>query len=393
MEQKRKLKGIVDLYAVEDERKNQKPEPHSTSSSAEVAPPNPTLGSLTPPKTTQPTALSPTIKEGSPVSPQRDFNKRANSLDRYALPAGLFPGSSKKLYDALYIRTRGAVTPIKTIRATRRELIEWSGIRNIKTIDAHLRYLSAIGLLVHHWERGHNEGSLYEVRLPEETTGLIPPKVGVGGVRPPEVELGGVTPPQDPLDRNLDIPLDQNLGLGGASQTTVNKGTYESPKTSLKTNINDDDEYGELIEVLKAMTAELTGKASHPHQREQWGEVGRLLVRELKEAADRAESVSSVPAFLAEHLRRRLARAERRVREGKRSVQVISRSAPVKTEPADRKLTPEEIAEQSMMIAELLESGYTIEQSEAQFAGSFHEDDWRVILEGAQKVRNVNRSD
>src|SRR5215210_7580487 len=139
--------------------------------SSKVAPPNPTSRGVTPP--------NPTL----PLAPQRDFNKRANSLDRVALPAGIFPGSSKKLYDALYIRTRGAVVPIKSIRATKRELSEWSGIRNAKTIDAHLRYFSAVGLIVSSWERGQNDGALYEVLLPEETSGLF---VRSRGVTPPD---------------------------------------------------------------------------------------------------------------------------------------------------------------------------------------------------------------
>src|SRR5688572_30220177 len=75
-----------------------------------VTPPLPTSRGVTPPNPTR------------PIAPERDFNKRANSLDRLALPAGIFPGSSKKLYDALYIRTRGAVAPSTRIRATKREL-------------------------------------------------------------------------------------------------------------------------------------------------------------------------------------------------------------------------------------------------------------------------------
>src|ERR1051326_5950817 len=92
--------------------------PEPITSPSKVAPPDPVSRGVTPPDPTRPT------------SPQRDFNKRANSLDRVARPAGIFPGSSKKLYDALYIRTRGAVVPVKRIRATKRELSEWSGIRN-----------------------------------------------------------------------------------------------------------------------------------------------------------------------------------------------------------------------------------------------------------------------
>jgi len=141
-----------------------------------VAPPDTTSRGVTPPNPTRPTA------------PQRDFNKRANSLDRVALPAGIFPGSSKKLYDALYIRTRGAVVPIKSLRATKRELSDWSGIRNAKTIDAHLRYFSAVGLIISSWERGQNDGALYEVLLPEETSGLFVRSRGVTHLTTPYVE-------------------------------------------------------------------------------------------------------------------------------------------------------------------------------------------------------------
>ncbi len=49
-----------------------------------LSPPEATRGTLRPPK-------------AETVAPVRDFNKRANVLDRDALPSGLFPGSSKKL--------------------------------------------------------------------------------------------------------------------------------------------------------------------------------------------------------------------------------------------------------------------------------------------------------
>jgi hypothetical protein len=42
-------------------------------------------------------------------------------------------------------------------------------------------------------------------------------------------------------------------------------------------------------------------------ERERWREVGQLLADELRNAAGRTEAVSSAPAFLAAHLRRRLA--------------------------------------------------------------------------------------
>src|SRR5215213_11278725 len=58
---------------------------------------------LTSPQPTSPQVTPPHPTPANEIAPAKDFNRRANSLDRDALPAGLFPGSSKKLYDALYL--------------------------------------------------------------------------------------------------------------------------------------------------------------------------------------------------------------------------------------------------------------------------------------------------
>ncbi len=67
----------------------------------------------------------------APVAPEKDFNRRANVLERNALPDGLFPGASKAIYDALYLRTLGAVNPKKTVQATRKELMKVVGCQKI----------------------------------------------------------------------------------------------------------------------------------------------------------------------------------------------------------------------------------------------------------------------
>lgn len=272
--------------------------------SKRVTPPNPTLGGVTPPNATRPPALQ-------PAAPQKDFNKRANSLDKVALPAGIFPGSSKKLYDALYIRTRGAVVPAKSIRATKRELSDWSGIRNAKTIDAHLRYFSAVGLIISTWERGQNDGSLYEVLLPEETSGLF---VRSRGVTPPDPTLQGVTPPDVESPQNSGLPHPQNLGSPHATYLPLESTVSEEAKTSFKTNTeraDDDEAYARLLARLKQAVREVTGRDSSSLEAERWEQLAELLITELKIAAGRT-SVSSVPAFLTEHLRRRLWKKERR---------------------------------------------------------------------------------
>ena len=86
------------------------------------------------------------------AAPPRDFNRRANSLERDALPAGLFPGSSKRLYDALYLRTRGAIVPTRTLQATKKDLMSFSAIKSKNTLVKQLKYLCSIGLVVSHIE-------------------------------------------------------------------------------------------------------------------------------------------------------------------------------------------------------------------------------------------------
>lgn len=258
-----------------------------------VPPPNPTSRGVTPPDTTR------------PIAPAKNYNKRANSLDKLALPAGIFPGSSKRLYDALYIRTRGAIVASRTVRATKRELSEWSGIRNVKTIDSHLRYFGAIGLILSTWERGQNDGALYEVLLPEETSGLFATS---RGVTPPNPTSPHVTPSLPTLPQNMELPSSQNSGSPHASDPALKSSVTDGDKTSFKTkerNLDDDAALAGLNAALKQLTKEVTGKELSPSESDRWRELADVLSAELKIAAART-TISSVPAFLSEHLRRRL---------------------------------------------------------------------------------------
>lgn len=225
------------------------------------------------------------------TAPDRDFNKRANSLEREALPAGVFPGSSKKIYDALYFRTRGAVKPVRSIQATRRDLMQWTGIRNVKTIHDHTRRLATAGLLIIAKLDGDHEGSVYEVILPEENNQYHT----------------GTAPVPDPYQKTVPLPYQKTVRVG-MGYSIENKDTSAFPKTSFKTNTersDDDATLAGLIEELKTATKELTGKDSTASESERWRELAQVLMAELKIAAART-TISSVPAFLAEHLRRRL---------------------------------------------------------------------------------------
>jgi DNA-binding HxlR family transcriptional regulator len=70
-------------------------------------------------------------------------------------------------------------------------------------------------------------------------------------------------------------------------------------------NKDDDAALAGLISELKSANMELTGKEISIAENDRWKELAQVIIAELKIAAART-TVSSVPAFLAEHLRRRL---------------------------------------------------------------------------------------
>jgi hypothetical protein len=241
-----------------------------------------------PPPTTSYHLPPPTTPED--VSPKRDFSKVANSISRDALPAGLFKGTSKKLYDALYQRTRGAISPKREIQARQGDLIAWAGVSH-NTLRAHLRHLEIVGLVKRKWELGDNDGATYEVFIPEELT------------PPPTTSYHPLPSPTS--EQKLVGPSNQNLLVGGGGQVPEDSTTSENPKTFIKTDEKNADD--EALRALTDAARELTGKETAPIS---WKPVIELLATELRIAATRT-TVSSAPAFLAEHLRRRLFKWEK----------------------------------------------------------------------------------
>jgi hypothetical protein len=249
------------------------------------------------PKTAQ------TQPKPSPIAPERNFNKRANSLEQSALPSGLFPGASKKIYDALYLRTRGAIIPSRTVQAKHRELLAWSGVKDIKTIKTHLNKLREQGLITWITLKGEHEGSFYEVFLPEEVS-----------------PIPAQSQPNPSPDLKTDLDLAQKMGWAGLPNPTDSQGFTASDKTSFKTNTkrDDDEAFAEFLAAVKKASKEITGREPSQAEAARWGELAEVLVTELKIAAGRT-TISSVPAFLAEHLRRRLWKKEKRQIDDERS--------------------------------------------------------------------------
>ncbi|MET0649083.1 MAG: hypothetical protein ABW208_20935 [Pyrinomonadaceae bacterium] len=346
-------KGFAALYDLQERKKQEKAE----------LPPVTTTPHQSPPVTTTPQPEITRREEPRPSpAPARDFNRRANSIEREALPQGLFPGSSKKIYDALYLRTRGANPPRPRVKASRRDFLDWTDIRNIKTVDGHLRYLMGAGLIIRHWELGSTEGSQYEVRLPEELPRLT------------------TTHHHSPLDTTtpfLGSGNPQFLGSGGEGQTVDSSGTSGGDKTSsfkTSTERTDDEAFAGLVERLRTVSREVSGKEPSKADAERWAEVAELLVTELKVAASRT-TVTSAPAFLAEHLRRRLRKADARQIE-KEVGEASSKQAASAAKP---ELSAEQIQEQVNLMARLMREGAEMKELEEQFAANFRPSQWHMI--------------
>jgi hypothetical protein len=213
----------------------------------------------------------------------------------------MFTGKAKQLYDCLYAMTRGAVIPTMSVRISRADLMKKSGIGAKVTLEQNLRRLAASGLVSIKTIGGIQGGNEYTVRLPEEVEQFgTPPRTGASPPSPPSrgENLGTLAP----LETRHPSP---GLSVEGSVIS-------DEAKTSFKTITEklDDEAFAPLVDLLKQATTELTGRPPTPGDRERWREFAELIVAELRIAATRT-TVSNVPAFLTEHLRRRLWKKEK----------------------------------------------------------------------------------
>jgi hypothetical protein len=265
----------------------------------------PSMPSL--PSLTTPTRQSP--------APQRDFTKTANSIVREAVPSGSFKGKSKQLYDCLYAMTRGAIVPARTVRISRPRLMAKAHIGARITFEANIKHLQSVGLIVVRQIAGEHEGNEYEVFLPEESVTS-------------QSSMTSQSSHAQKQDRLVSLESSQTRHTSSLIEST----TSESLQTSFKTNTersDDDVALAAMVEALKTATREITGRDISIAESERWKELADVLIAELRIAAART-TVSSVPAFLAEHLRRRLWKLDKKQAraEGRELPDEVATTAP-----------------------------------------------------------------
>ena len=261
--------------------------PYVTFRDLKVAPTSPSTSSS--PSITR-TSSKPRTPSTRPIAPERDFQRVPNSVTRHAIPQGLFRGKSKQVWDYLYSMTRGAIVPTRTVRRSRKEIKAGSGLGSMVTVDAAIEHLALVGLVSVRPAVGSLIGNEYEVFTPDEATTRTS-------------SIASTTS----LTQNLVDLVEPESSNTRTTQTIDSAASFKDAKTFIKTKDRSDDEpLAELVAKFQQASRALTGKEPGSAERARWGELADLLVAELQIAAARTGQVSSVPAFLTEHLRRRL---------------------------------------------------------------------------------------
>ncbi|HWT03027.1 MAG TPA: hypothetical protein VN256_22440 [Pyrinomonadaceae bacterium] len=281
---KTKWNSLGDFLKAKEEREKEPPAPE---------PPTPV---------TPVTPVPPVTPVKEVVAPARDFARVANSVVRDAVPAGIFTGKGKQLYDYLYSRTRGAIVPSRSARIPTDQVMKGAGMTR-HTYRAHIHRLISFGLVEVQERPGEHGGNIYTVHLPEEA----------------EANRGDIRHRGDRGDRGHTgekVPGVQGSQVhpGHRGLSVEDSRVSGEPKTSFKINTENDDDDAALAGVfaaLKRANKEITGKDLSRADADRWREVADVIVAELKIAAART-TVSNVPAFLAEHLRRRLWKIDRK---------------------------------------------------------------------------------
>jgi hypothetical protein len=286
MNQKRKsglqrgLADIVEKQTAPVENKSQL----SRGLIDKFAPPKDTLSTLSTDSTQRTLSTHP--------APVRDYQKVANSITRDAVPAGVFKGKCKQIYDFLYSKTRGAIVPTRNVKLTRQVIMKGAGVGSTKTLFLNLRHLRDSGLVS--WKEcdGTHEGNEYTVYLPEETLGTQ-----------------GTQGTQSATSYKLPSVPSVESAQSTHSLTADVKEGYDTPKTSFKTNTerSDDDEPAALalLAPIRRAVKASTGRELTAADEKGLRELGEILAVEFRIAAART-TVNSPGAFIATHMRRRL---------------------------------------------------------------------------------------
>lgn len=290
---------------------------------------------LTPVTTPVQTPVSTPVGTGVPVeSPTRHSSNTSSLLpsepkpeaegkDKQPYLDATHTASEQQIYSVMYRETLSKGQ--KERHFGFKELCAKTGIRSDRTIRRALDGLQEkLSVEIISYFHGNPLGPRYRVYDPKEilkrrkAAGIeidnqskriigtgVPTGVGTG------VPTGGKKYGSTPVESTPVTPVlstgvykyrnlsEDDLHPGAASSSNQARGT------------DDDEAFAGFVGLLREEVREVTGREPSAAEAAKWRELAEVLITELRIAAGRT-TVSSVPAFLAEHLRRRLWKLENR---------------------------------------------------------------------------------
>jgi hypothetical protein len=272
--------------------------------------------------TTIPVAIPTTSPDGIPAPRRADKIKNQEPItspEEFIPLDATHTGSEKSVYSIMYRETVSKGIIERHFGPA--ELMKKTGIRSRNTVHKALYGLAEkLSVEVISEAKGNPLGPRYRVHSPKE----IERRRKAEGIKiDPQtkqiVEQGGIPasiPGSSPaaIANNWDttrpetgIPTIPNIGR--VSKRSNDHLVEPDPATPSSSNLlgqkPDDEAFADLTSTFKRITTELTGKEPSEADATRWKELAEVLAAELRIAAGRT-TVSNVPAFLAEHLRRRL---------------------------------------------------------------------------------------
>jgi hypothetical protein len=219
---------------------------------------------------------------------------------------GLFrSGKSKHLYDFLYLKTRGAIVPVRKIRMTKSQLMRDAGIGSRNTFDSIIADLRMKGLVQVSVVIGEQAGNEFEVFTPEE--------IGYGGA----VELPTAQPGQTGQTThtsNTSVAQNQReldsaeSGQRAHSPESTNNGQSADGKTLFKDFLKPDDEplAVEIFKKLNTACRATTGRDLRRADLEGLDGTIDMLIQEVLAAGERTKGISVFGKFMEAVVRRKL---------------------------------------------------------------------------------------
>jgi hypothetical protein len=202
------------------------------------------------------------------------------------------------------------------------ELMKKTGIRSRNTVHKALYGLcQKLSIEVLTKDKGYALGPRYRVFKPQEierrrkAVGIkidtqskrITERGGIPASIPTSIPDGiaaAIAKNWDTTGAEIGIPGIPKIGI---HYKDINSIAVEpdTPTSSSKILTGDDEAFASFVQRMSEAVKDLTGRVPTRADSQRWDELAEILITELKIAAART-TVSSVPAFLTEHLRRRL---------------------------------------------------------------------------------------